>query len=428
MSRVKEIRIDYVARVEGQAEVLVKAAGGRVEEAKFAVFEPPRFFEALMVGRKCGEAHELASRICGICHVPHQITALEAVEDGLGIEVDDGTRALRKLLNYANHISSHALSVYFLSVPDYFGKADIISMASERPDLVRNAVKLKKVGDDITERFGGKAVHPISLVVNGFTRIPTEADLEWAKEELLGVKGFAMETVDFVASLDIPSFERRCEHVALSQPDQYAINEGRLLSTEGLDIAPSEYRDYIEETHTDYSWTKRSTVKGRDSFLVGPLARVNLNFDKLSDDAREAAKRNGFKPPVFNPFMAVLARAIELVNAIDDCASIIEDLRLDRGPVAEDSFDVRAGNGFAITEAPRGALYHNYAFDSKGIIQRADVVTPTAHNSRNIERDLEALVPEIRDLPLEEATLRCEMLVRAYDPCISCSVHLVEVG
>jgi|YelNatPaOPRAMG01_1025707.scaffolds.fasta_scaffold58333_3 coenzyme F420-reducing hydrogenase alpha subunit len=426
MSEVMEIRVDYVARVEGQAEILVKVVGDRVEEAKLAVFEPPRFFEAFMVGRKCGEAHEIASRICGICHVPHQVAALEAVEDGLGIEPDEQTRALRKLLNYANHISSHALSVYFLSVPDYFGKPDVISMASEHPDLVRNAIRLKKVGDDITERFGGRAIHPVTLVVNGFTRIPTKADLEWAKKELLNVKGFAMEGVDFIAGLDVPDFERKCEHIALSQPDQYAINEGRLISTEGLDIPPREYRDHIEETHTDYSWTKRSIVRGRDSFLVGPLARVNLNFDRLSDDAKEAARRSGFKPPVFNPFMAVLARAIELVNAIDDSVSIIENLKLDKGPVREDSFEVKAGEGFAIVEAPRGILYHNYAFDARGIMQKADVVTPTAHNSRNIERDLEALAPKLRDLSPEEAVLMCEMLVRAYDPCISCSVHLLN--
>lgn len=427
MSQVMEIRVDYVARVEGQAEILVKVAGGRVEEAKLAVFEPPRFFESFMIGRRCGEAHEIASRICGICHVPHQVAALEAVEDGLGIEVDDQTRALRKLLNYANHISSHALSVYFLSIPDYFGKPDVISMASEHPDLVRNAIRLKKVGDDITERFGGRAIHPVTLVVNGFTRIPTKADLEWAKRELLAMKGFAMEGIDFVADLDMPDFERRCEHIALSQADQYAINEGRLISTEGLDISPREYRAHIEEAHTDYSWTKRSIVKGRDSFLVGPLARVNLNFDKLSDDAREAARRVGFKPPVFNPFMAVLARAIELINAIDDSVSIIENLKIEKGPVTEESFEVKAGDGFAIVEAPRGILYHNYSFDSKGVIKKADVVTPTAHNSRNIERDLEALAPELREISPEEAKLKCEMLVRAYDPCISCSVHLVEV-
>jgi len=424
MKQDTSICVDYVARVEGQGALDIKVSGGKVEYAKFSIFEPPRFFEAFLVGRRCDEVHELTSRICGICPVAHQITALRAVENALGIEVSQQTKDLRKLFALSAHISSHVLNLYFLAAPDYFGYESIIPIARHNPDLFKRALALKKVGNDLTELIGGRSVHPISAVVGGFTALPDRDGLKTIRARLVEAKEYALRDVELFNNLKISSFERRCEHVALRSDSEYAVNEGRLVSTDGLDIAESEYRKYIVEKQVPHSTAKHSYVKNRSSIMVGPLPRVNLNFDKLSPDARKAAKKIGFQPPVFKPYMSILARALEVVNAIDESIGIIDRLN----PKQEDlSFEMKAGEGAAITEAPRGILYHYYKFNREGKVEKADIVTPTAHYAYNVERDLHELVPNLLDQPLEEAALKCEMLVRAYDPCISCSAHFVNL-
>jgi len=424
MSKEREIQVGYIARVEGQGSLEIKVSYGNIEELRFEIFEPPKFFEAFLIGRHCSEVHELTSRICGICPVPHQITALRAVENALGIRISEQTRDLRKLMNYGSHIQSHILNLYFLAAPDYLGYESLFAMVKEHLGIIKRALRLKKLGNDLIELVGGRAVHPISAVVNGFTKIPEKEDMKLMRKMLLDAKQDACDTVEFFSSLNIPKFDRKSEHVALSSSGEFAINEGLLVSTEGMRIEEDKYRECIKESQVDYSWSKHSQIVGRGSFLVGPLARVNLNFDRLSHDARKLAKEVGFEVPNFNPFMSHIARALEVVNAIDDCIEII-----DRVPLREEdrSYDIRSGTGFAVTEAPRGILYHSYEIGEDGVVKKADIVTPTAQNARNIENDLRELVPAIADLTDEEATLRCEMLIRAYDPCISCSVHYVNL-
>lgn len=424
MSQEREIQVGYIARVEGQGSLEIKVASGNIEELRFGIFEPPKFFEAFLIGRHCSEAHELTSRICGICPVPHQITALRAVENAVGVRVSDQTRDLRKLMNYGSHIQSHILNLYFLAAPDYLGYESLFAMVKDHLGIIKRALKLKKLGNDLVELIGGRAIHPVSAVLNGFTCIPGKEGMGLMRKRLLDAKQDACDTVRFVSSLNIPEFVRKSEHVALSSSGEFAINEGLLVSTEGLRDEEENYRDHFKESQVDYSWSKHSEVVGRSSFLVGPLARVNLNFDRLSHDARKLAKEIGFGVPSFNPFMSHMARALEVVNAIDDCVEII-----DRVPLREEdgSYEIRSGRGCAVTEAPRGVLYHSYEIGEDGVIRKADIVTPTAENARNIENDLRQLVPAIANLSDEEATLRCEMLVRAYDPCISCSVHYVNL-
>ena len=424
MRQHTSIFVDYVARVEGQGSLDIKVSGGKVEYAKFSVYEPPRFFEAFLVGRRCDEVHELTSRICGICPVAHQITALRAVENALGIEVSQQTRDLRRLLALSAHISSHVLNLYFLAAPDYFGYESIIPMARHNSDIFRRALALKKVGNDLTELIGGRSVHPISAIVGGFTALPDRDSLKTIGARLVEAKEYALKDVELFNNLKIPSFERRCEHVALRSDSEYAVNEGRLASTDGLNVAERDYRKYIAERQVPHSIAKHSYVKNRSSIMVGPLPRVNLNFDKLSPDAQDAAKQIGFRPPVFKPYMSIVARALEVVNAIDESIRIIDRLDLEE---EKPSFEIKAGGGAAITEAPRGILYHYYKFDREGKVEKADIVTPTAHYAYNIEKDMYELVPNLLDQPLEEATLKCEMLVRAYDPCISCSAHFVKL-
>ncbi|MFH1101225.1 MAG: Ni/Fe hydrogenase subunit alpha [Methanobacteriota archaeon] len=417
----KLINVDYIARVEGQGALTIKITkDGKVEHLRFKIFEPPRFFESFLVGRRYDEVMELASRICGICPVAHQITALRAVENALGIEPSQQTRDLRKLTAISAHIQSNVLSMYFLSLPDFMGYESIIPMVKDHRDIVQRGLMLKKLGNDITDLIGGRAVHPVTMVVDGFTSLPSKNKLQGIRKRLVEAKKDAYQTVDLFSKLEIPDFTRKCEHVAISDPNKYAINEGRFTSTEGLDIDEMNYREHIFEKQKTYSTALHSFMKSRDSFMVGPLPRVNINFKQLSDDAQDAAKQSGIKFPNFNPFVSHLARAIELIHDIDESIQIIDTV-----PLKEERRGITCKSGFgaAITEAPRGSLYHSYTLDNRGIVKKADIVPPTAHNAYNIEKDMHELVHTLHDASIDEITFKCEMLVRAYDPCISCSAH-----
>ncbi|KYK21348.1 hypothetical protein AYK25_08265 [Thermoplasmatales archaeon SM1-50] len=418
----KTIEVNYIARVEGRGALNISVTkDGKVQDLRFRIYEPPRFFEAFLVGRRYTEMMELTSRICGICPVAHQITALRAVENAIGLEPSEQTTDLRKLLALSAHIQSHVLSMYFLSLPDLLGYESFIAMAKDHLDVVKRALRLKKLGNDITDIVGGRAVHPVTAVVGRFTAIPSKNKFQAIRKELVNAKKDALDTVELFSNVEIPQFVRKCEHIAISDPKSYAINNGRFRSNEGLIIHESEYRDYISEKQAPYSTALHSHVKTRDSFMVGPLPRVNLNFEQLSADAKEAAKQSGVKFPNFNPFVSHLARAIEVLHSIDESIDII-----DRLPLKEEGnheIVCRAGFGAAITEAPRGSLYHSYQLDNNGIVRKADLVPPTAHNANNIEKDMHDLIGIISDATIEEIKFKCEMLVRAYDPCISCSTH-----
>jgi coenzyme F420-reducing hydrogenase alpha subunit len=417
----KTIKVDYIARVEGQGAInLDITKEGKVKHLQFKIFEPPRFFESFLIGRKYYELMELASRICGICPVAHQITALRAVENAMGIEISDQTRDLRKLIAISAHIQSNVLSMYFLSLPDLMGYESIIAMGKDHLDIVKRGLMLKKLGNDITQIIGGRSVHPVTMIVDGFTSIPSKNKFEEIRKRLIQAKKAAFETVDLFADIKIPDFTRKCEHVSISDQKYYAINQGRFKSTEGLDIDEKNYRDYIFEKQKPYSTALHSLIKNRDSFMVGPLPRVNINFKQMSDDAKEAAINSGYKFPNFNPFVSHLARAIELVHDIDESIEIIDRLSLKQ---KQGNYMCKSGFGAAITEAPRGSLYHSYTLDNNGVVKKADIVPPTAHNAYNIEKDMNEFVQTIIEEPVEDITLKCEMLIRAYDPCISCSAH-----
>ncbi len=417
----RTIHVDYIARVEGQGAINIDITkDGKVKHLQFKIFEPPRFFESFLIGRKYDELMELTSRICGICPVAHQITALRAVENAMGIVISDQTRDLRKLMAISAHIQSNIISMYFLSLPDLMGYESIITMVKDHLDIVKRALMLKKLGNDITQLIGGRSIHPVTMIVDGFTSIPSKNKFDVIRKRLLDAKKAAFETVDLFANIGIPNFVRKCEHIAISDPKYYAINEGRLKSSEGLDIDEMNYREHIYEKQKPYSTALHSYVKDRDSFMVGPLPRVNLNFNQLSSDAKNAAKNSGVKFPNYNPFVSHLARAIELVHDIDESIEIIDCLKYKE---EQRSITCKSGFGAAITEAPRGSLYHSYILDNNGIVKKADIVPPTSHNAYNIEKDMNNFVQTIMGESIDNITLKCEMLVRAYDPCISCSAH-----
>lgn len=421
----KRVEVEYLTRVEGEGSLHITIEGDQVKELYINVFESPRLFEAFMVGRRFDEVHRIASRICGICCVAHQITALRAIEKALGVEVSEQTKKLRELLALSGLIQSHALHFFFLGLPDLVGHESLISMASEYPDVAKYGLSLKKVGNDLTELLGGRPTHPVTTVVGGFTKLPKQQSLQEFKKVLEEAKGYLEKTAEFVSKLEIPQFSRRCEHVALWAENRYAVNEGRLRSTEGLDISEDDYPANIEEWHEVHSNAKHTRVVGRSELLVGPLARVNISFDELSPFAKEIANTLGFKPVDYNPHSQHLARVIELAQFIDQSIEIIDELELrDEKPIKPEP---RAGEGIAVTEAPRGILYHHYRLNRMGFVEWANVTTPTVHNVHAAEKDLLQLVPKIADKPVEEIRRVCEELIRTYDFCLSCSVHLTKL-
>ena len=421
----RTIRVETLARVEGEGSLYIKMAGDRVADVKLKIYEPPRFFEAFLRGRHYSEAPDITARICGICPIAYQMSAIHAIERALGIRIEPATRLLRRLFYCGEWIESHTLHVYMLHAPDFLGFPDVIAMAGAHRGVVEKALRLKKIGNRIVTLLGGREIHPVSAAVGGFYKTPTErqlrelvADLEWALQ-------VSLETVQWTAGLDFPAFEQDYEFVALRHPDEYPFNEGRLVSNRGLDIDVAAYEDHFAEHHVKHSNALHSVIEDRGSYLVGPLARFNLNFDKLPSVAQEAALQVKLKPPVRNPFRSIMVRAVELVFACAEALRVIGEY--ERPPAPRVEAPQRAGTGQAITEAPRGILYHRYALDDQGLIVTAKIVPPTSQNQKRIEDDLREYAARLVAWPQDEATWKCEQAIRNYDPCISCATHFLKL-
>jgi coenzyme F420-reducing hydrogenase alpha subunit len=421
----RTIRVETLARVEGEGSLYIKIAGDRVADVKLKIYEPPRFFEAFLRGRHYSEAPDITARICGICPIAYQMSAIHAIERALGIRIDPATRLLRRLFYCGEWIESHTLHVYMLHAPDFLGFPDVIAMAGAHRGVVEKALRLKKIGNRIVTLLGGREIHPVSAAVGGFYKTPTKrqlrelvADLEWALQA-------SLETVQWTAGLDFPAFEQDYEFVALRHPDEYPFNEGRLVSNRGLDIDVAAYEDHFAEHHVKHSNALHSVIEDRGSYLVGPLARFNLNFDKLPSVAQEAALQVKLKPPVKNPFRSIMVRAVELVFACAEALRVIGEYEPSAAPRVE--APQRAGTGQAITEAPRGILYHRYALDDQGLIVTAKIVPPTSQNQKRIEDDLRDYAARLVAWPQDEATWKCEQAIRNYDPCISCATHFLKL-
>ncbi|MFH1452758.1 MAG: Ni/Fe hydrogenase subunit alpha [Armatimonadota bacterium] len=417
------INIDALTRVEGEAGIKVEVnRGGEVQEIEVKVFEPPRFFEGFMVGRKYDEVSDMGSRICGICSVPHQTCSLYAVEKAMGVEVSQQTKDLRDLINIGEMIMNLSVHMYMLAGPDFLGYESVLSFKEKDLPILLRAVRLNKVGDHILKVVGGRETHPISMIPGGFSAVPTKKQLDEIVKMLEEVKQDAIDSVTFTAGLKYPEFSRKSELIAISNPRYYSFTIGDLKSTKGIDVPVEKHHDLIEEIHYNrpHDHVMHYKVKERESFLVGPLARVNLNFDKLSESAKELAKKYGFTYPEFNPFKSLQARALELVDTVDQGIELCRKLN-----PKKEKIDVvpKAGHGIHIVEAPRGSLYYEYKINNDGIVEYADIITPTAHFVLNLENDLKSYVPQLAEMTPEDAKFHTEMLARSYDPCFSCSVH-----
>ncbi|MBM3579067.1 MAG: Ni/Fe hydrogenase subunit alpha [Alphaproteobacteria bacterium] len=422
---VRTIKVDYLARVEGEGALRVVIRDGGVASAELKIFEPPRFFEAFLRGRAFSEAPDIVARICGICPVAYQMSAVQAIEDALGVDVGAPLRALRRLIYCGEWIESHTLHVYMLHAPDFLGYEGAVEMARDHGDAVRRGLALKKAGNAIISLLGGREIHPINVRVGGFYRTPRRCELQPLVEELKRARDAALETVRWAARFDFPDRERDYEFVALRHERDYPFYEGRIVSTSGLNIAPAEYDAHFEETQVEHSTALHAHMKNGGAYLVGPLARYNLNFDRLSRLAKDAAREAGLGPVCANPYRSIIVRAVEVLYACDEALRLIDAYEEPERPFVD--VTARAGVGYGATEAPRGLLYHRYEITTDGMIKDARIVPPTSQNQPSIEEDLRRFIGGWLELPEADLRHRCEQTVRNHDPCISCATHFLRL-
>lgn len=425
MKGSRTIKVDYLARVEGEGALYVKVKDGKISDLKFKIFEPPRFFEAFLRGRDFREAPDITARICGICPIAYQMSSINAMEAICGVTVDKPIRELRRLIYCGEWIESHALHIYMLHAPDFLGYEDAIQMAKDFPNEVKQALALKKVGNDLMTIIGGREIHPVNMCIGGFYKAPEKSDLAEIKERLEWAKEASLATIKLVATFTFPEFEREYEYVALQHPKEYPLHDGRLVSSRGLDIAIDEYEEHFVEEHIKHTHALHSYIKERGAYSVGPLARFNLNFDKLTPTCQKAAKAAGIGQQVHNPFKSIIVRAVETLYAVEEALRIITQYEKPDRPHVD--VTPRAGVGCGGSEAPRGICWHRYRIDERGIIQDAKIVPPTSQNQKTIEEDLRQFVPRHLRLSDEKLTWQCEQAVRNYDPCISCATHFLKL-
>jgi len=421
----RTIKVDYLARVEGEVAMWIRIKDRRVSDVRLKIFEPPRFFEAFLRGRSYLEAPDITARICGICPIAYQMSAVHAMEDALGITVPDAVRDLRRLIYCGEWIESHALHIFMLHAPDFLGYPDAIRMAKDHAGIVQQGLELKKLGNEIISLLGGRAIHPINVRVGGFYRAPSPQELSPLAERLKRGRDNCRQVVLWTRTLPMREYSRDYEFVALRHANEYPMNEGRIVSNRRLEITAREYEAHFEEEQAPYSNALHSVIKGRGAYLTGPLARFNLNFDRLPASVQEMAREVGLVSACRNPFESIVVRSLEMLFAFEEAVRLIENYKPPEASYIE--VGPHQCTGFAATEAPRGVLYHRYTIDEKGIIQDARIVPPTSQNQKMIENDLREYVTQRVEMPSDQLRAECEQVIRNYDPCISCATHFLKL-
>lgn len=439
-SKNKDVKIDvhYLTRVEGHGDITVDVKAGELKECKFKVIESPRFFETMLRGRLVYEAQHLTSRICGICACGHSLASLKAAERAIGVQPHEDTIMLRKLLLYSEQMDSHVLHAYILVAPDLLGVKSIVPLIKTQRPVIERALRMKKLSDGAGEVLAGRHVHPISFAIGGVTKIPDPGQMKKLYQMMLEARADFDETVELFKKLKFPSFERKTQYIALTTDKEYAFYDGKINIDDGKLLDPQEYEKGLKEEARDYSSAKFVSANGAP-YMVGALARFNLNGDQLNKKAKDAAAYLGLKRPCHNTFMNTVAQVVEWGHCLEESITIMEKIfkdGIDEEQVLVTTFPKRqdwpvktqAGQGVGAVEVPRGLLVHDYTVDNNGVITDANCIIPTNQNLNNLEADMRKIVPEIiAEQSQEEMTLTLEMLARAYDPCISCSTHILDV-
>ncbi len=423
----RTFEVKALSRVEGEGALYVELKGNQVSRVELNIYEPPRFFESFLRGREVREVPDITARICGICPVAYQMSACHALESAMEVSVTPEIRALRRLLYCGEWIESHGLHIHLLHAPDFLGYESGITMAADHRDVVARGLRVKRIGNDLLDVLGGRAVHPINVTVGGFYKAPRPADLKALLPDLQWGLQASIEVTRFVSSFDFPDLCVDYDCVCIQSEDEFPMNEGDVVSTSGLNIPVAQYEQHFQERHLRQSTALHSVMLPEEKhYLVGPLARVNLCYDQLTPLARREADNCGVSWPCYNNFQSIVARGIEMIVAYEEAIRIIQDYHAEPA-VSRVPYQPRAGEGCHATEAPRGLLYHRYRIGEDGLIAEARIVPPTSQNQGQIEADLQAYVPQIISLDDAVATRKCEQLIRNYDPCISCATHHLKL-
>lgn len=432
MSEDVDIDVEYLTRVEGHGNIEVNARNGEIEKCEWQVVEAPRFFESLVVDRDWTELHHVTSRICGICSIGHTLTSLKATEDAMDIEVSEQDKKLRKLALHAENMQSHILHVGYLALPDFMDSKSVVPLAESHEKEVKTVIRLHRLANRMSDMITGRTTHPQRLIPGGFSKIPTENELMELKNKLEGSFNDLTAVANLLKKLEpeIPGFQRETEYISLTDEDEYALYEGDICSSDTGNTPVSEYLDITNEYTVPQS-TAKYTKNNRESYFVGALARLNNNYEKLSPMAKGIAEKFELKPLECNPYMNTIAQVVEVVHSVEDSIRLIEEI-LDEGLEEQEEYnspeiEPKAGRGIGAIEVPRGILFHDYTYDEDGKCTEANCVIPTNQNHGNIQLDMEKMVPNIIEKPEEDVKKQLSMLVRAYDPCISCSTHDLNI-
>lgn len=421
------LSMHHIARIEGHGNVHVEIEDGQVRDVQMNIVEPARLFESMVAGRPHTQTSYIASRICGICSSSHVVTDLMAIEDAFGVEVSPRTRMLRELLVYGSYLQNHASHLFVFAVPDFVGEQSLFPLAEKAPELFKGGLALKALGNELCTLVGGRSIHPITAVVGGFTHEMSRDEYLALADRLAAMRPFCEQVVDVFAGFGVPEIESEGDFLALQEPGHYAVVSGKpAFARGGEQFAVADYRDFIEEYHKDHSaaFFSRRAHDGR-AFCASALARLNLSWNELTQPARLAAAKAGLRPPAYNPYDNNTAQAIELVDVCVRCEAMLRELAQGEGSSAPVAYEVRAGRGVGMTEAPRGTLVHDLEFDESGRVVRASIITPTVHNLSDTEANVRQVAEKLSAQGAGEDVLHLEIekLVRAYDPCLSCSVH-----
>ncbi len=423
-TRTGEIHVPILARVEGEGGLEIRVREGRLETLKLRIFEPPRLFEKLLEGRGAQDVIDGVARICGICPVAYQMTAVAALEAILGITPSPWVTRMRRVMYCGEWLQSHALHIHLLAAPDFLGFDSAPTMATRYPDEVRRGLRLQGLGNAIMQTFGGRSVHPVGVCPGGFFRAPDASAIAELRARLEASRDESLALIDWVAGLPLPDDDQDFASVSLRHPREYPITAGRIVSDRGLDIPVEAFERHVREFQVPHSTALHALLDGRP-YLVGPLARLNNNLDRLPDALRARLAATGIRFPSRNMFHSIVARAVEMHLALDEALRLTEDYVPAVEPHAEAM--PRAGTGVGCTEAPRGTLWHRYALDAKGLVEQARIVPPTSQNQARMEEDLAAALTRF-GLDRDDDALRLhgEMVIRNYDPCISCATHFLD--